>query len=365
MNASSRILLVRHAAFGDCLLITPFIRHLRTQDCSAKIDVLSFFDFFSHYPEVNQWIDARKVAFRQIASRYDKIYVFSYEQSPTAHILDGFEFSSQLQLKNDAPFVPDISIEQASSVLRQFNLQAGKYIVFAPFAGPHSRDLGESKIGEIKDALVPAFPNHRIVIFHNKISLFKGVVNITGKRSFSELVTLMKNSAACLTVDTGFFHLAQACGTATVVIAGSTDPALRISRPELTQIVKAPIRCLGCYHRHIGTFGTSFVTCFRADWACKSLFSTQECIDKLRAAIEGRKFPVAKTMRRNRKQRDAIQKMTAYGDLALPNVQSYYLNMIDRERIRLNSAWGKLRRWVVGFLKSIKTLARYVQPPFG
>lgn len=358
MNNTNKILLVRHGAFGDCLLITPFIRHLRSLDSSSEIHVFSFFDFFSHYQEVSRWIDARKISLRQIASQYSRIYIFSYEQAPNAHVLDSFEFSSQIQLKIDAPFVPEFSTDMETQLLRGLDLRAGKYLVFAPFAGPRSRDIEESKVTEILHEMLRAFQGHKIVIFHNRPSIFKGVVNITGKRSFPEIVTLMKNSAACLTVDTGFMHLAQACETPTILISGSTDAALRITRPELTQVVQAPIDCLGCYHRHVGTFGTGFTTCFRADWACNFAFSTQDCIEKLRIGIGHANFKAAKTLRRSLEHRRLFQQMEGYGDLTVANVQSYYLDMIERERKTLSSLRGMARRWASDALKRLKSSTR-------
>ena len=343
MNGPKRILLVRHGAFGDCLLITPFIRQLRASHRDAEIHVLSFFDFFQHYPEVNQWIDARKVSFEKIATEYDEIRFFSYEQAPASHILDGFEFSSELKLKIDAPFVPEVSPEVQNRFLKAHGLQTKKYIVFTPFAGPHARDLVESRAAEIVERMQSAFPEYRIVLFHNKKKFFSGAINVLGKRTFLEMVTLMRNSSACLTVDTGFLHLAQACGTPTVVIAGPTDPALRITRPELAQTVQAPVECLGCYHRHIGTFGTAFTTCFRQDWACKFSFSTQECVQKLKLAIDGARVKPARTLRRNPQRAAIFRKMASFGDLKLHNVQAHYCEMIERERVVSNSLKGRVR----------------------
>ncbi|MCS7092248.1 MAG: glycosyltransferase family 9 protein, partial [Patescibacteria group bacterium] len=252
-----KILLIRHGAFGDCLLITPFIQLLRKKYPTSQIDVYSLLDLFRYYPEINQWIDAKQVELAKIVGSYDAVYAFCYEHSPQQHFLDGYEFSSGLKLEFDQPFVPDVKKYLKNRVRKKWDSLKKKYIVFTPLAGPPAKNLSMNKVYDILTALKKDFPEYTPVIFHMLRTVIPDAINILDHCTFPEMVYIMQNAAACITVDTGFLHLAQACRIPAVLVAGRTDPRQIISVPELCFVVQAKLPCLGCYHRHIGTFGTS------------------------------------------------------------------------------------------------------------
>ncbi|MCX7632981.1 MAG: glycosyltransferase family 9 protein [Turneriella sp.] len=351
-----KILLIRHGALGDCLLITPFIRLLKKQYPESQIDIYSLLDLFRYYPEVRQWVDAKQVELAKIIGRYDAVYAFCYEHAPQQHILDGYEYSSGLKLNSDVPFVPDANSYLMSKTKIRWEKLCKKYIVVTPFSGLESRNLPLHKVHETLKALKTHFSQFERLVFHHARMTIPDAINIYDQQSFPEMVYIMRHAAACITVDTGFFHLAQACGVPTVLIAGSTDPRLRITRPELCFVVQAKLPCLGCYHRHIGTFGTSFTDCFRGDFACNNDFSVEEIVQKLRLALGGKRNRNNPTLRHSKERAMAFRRLERYGDLTRQNILRHYFHMVQ-----VSHEWHKSSRarWLE-YRQKIRTLAKKI-----
>jgi hypothetical protein len=89
-------------------------------------------------------------------------------------------------------------------------------------------------------------------------------------------------------VDSGPLHIAQALGIPTVALFGCTLPELRVTRPELTHVVRVEsLDCLGCYHR-IPPYAETLAACARGDLACLERLELRPVVEALRGALERR-----------------------------------------------------------------------------
>ncbi len=356
--------MVRHFGFGDCLLITPFIRQIKTTLPECCIDVFSHMDFFQYYPEVNRWIDSRKISLQTIVNRYERVYYFIYEHSPMQHLLDGYEYSSGIRLKDDRPFVPT-KLETGTDALSKYGLQKKKYLLLCPFAGPGARGLDTERVGRICGTLRQCFPELQLVIIHDKPRYFPKAINITGRLSFPTLIQIMTGALACITVDTSFWHLAQACNTPSLVFTGPTDPALRVSNPGKTLALSAELSCLGCYHRHIGTFALRFTHCFWGDYRCMKDLPLEKIVTAIQDIRAGKKFKPMRSLRRSKERLHEFEKTRNAGELNPENVIRFYAAIIEKERRARYSFHGLPRRFarlMVDRLKpAIRLLSRILQ----
>jgi len=78
------------------------------------------------------------------------------------------------------------------------------------------------------------------------------ILNLAGKTSLRELMSLLKSCRAFLTNDTGPMHVAAALGVPTVAIFGSTSPELTgpfVSSESRFQIVASDAPCSPCFLR--------------------------------------------------------------------------------------------------------------------
>jgi hypothetical protein len=217
---------------------------------------------------------------------------------------------------------------------------------------------------EILSMLQRKFPEYQIVIYHSWRRYFSNVVNICDNRPFPEMVAVMQNAAVLLSVDTGIWHLAQACGTPSIVLAGQTDPRLRVSKRDSTAILQANIRCIGCYHRHIGTFGDKFKTCLRGDWACKNDLKLNELEHLMEKILSGKKLKPCPSLRKNALRYAEFTALQEFGDINQQSIRRHYFLILENFTRQSKFKFLKLMipkpllRW--GYRRFVKPVLRKV-----
>lgn len=75
------------------------------------------------------------------------------------------------------------------------------------------------------------------------------LINLAGKTSLRELITLISECDLYLSNDSGPMHLAYAVGTPLVALFGSTDPKLTGPVSEGAKVIKAEVDCSPCFRR--------------------------------------------------------------------------------------------------------------------
>ncbi len=92
------------------------------------------------------------------------------------------------------------------------------------------------------------------------------LLNLSGKTSVRELISLISECDVFLTNDSGPLHIAYAVGTPLVAIFGSTDPGLTGPHNKVSSIIKEDFDCSPCFER----------TCKKGDMRCMYAITAEE-----------------------------------------------------------------------------------------
>jgi ADP-heptose:LPS heptosyltransferase len=280
---SGRVLFVRASAFGDVLLVNPFLRAL-----PPGVDA----DLCTLHEGVD-WPGGGRVhplKTRSLASLlkagYDRVYWFSYEHVRALHIQDGYALSTGLEVRDR---VPTWSVTGPEAAARD-RVLAGlprPLVGFHPASPLREKALPLETIQAVVHGITRAVGGTVVVTGERPLNL-AGCLDLSGRtRSLRELGALLSGMDAAVTIDSGPFHLAQALGLPTVGLFGCTLPELIATRPEkLRTVRRAELDCLGCYHE-VDAGQEALRGCRRGDLACTARVEAREVVDALRLALEG------------------------------------------------------------------------------
>lgn len=282
-----KILLVRHFAVGDVLFTTPFLRLLRKRHPGASVDLYSRVSgVLEPLPGFGTRLPMPEMALDDVlALGYDRIYWFSYEQSPELHLLDGYEESTGLQLE-DRHLEWQVSSEEREAANARLTGLPRPLIGFSPTSGHALRSLRPELLQPWIDGIRTASGGTVVLTSDRPLNLL-GCLDLSGDlASMRDLAAIIEASDAWLTVDSGPLHLAQALGVPAVGLFGCTLPELRATRPDLLHVVRnESLDCLGCYHR-IRPYAETLSTCARGDLACLEVLRLEPVLEALRAALD-------------------------------------------------------------------------------
>ena len=164
----------------------------------------------------------------------------------------------------------------------------GAYCVF------HSEFLRDAHDGramspQVADALLRAACERfeSVVVVGREVSVPLGpnrrlpgkIIDLQGKLSSFDLVSVIGAAAAHVGIDSFPAHVAQAMGVPAIVFFGSVHPQARLWSNAASYPLVAELSCLGCYHLHIEP---SIPFCMRRDRACERDVSAE----RIREAFE-------------------------------------------------------------------------------
>jgi ADP-heptose:LPS heptosyltransferase len=268
-SKANKILLVRHQAFGDVLMASPFVRVLHARHPDAQIDLYSSVqgsqDGIAGFGKTIGPRDAPPERIMQLP--YDCVYWLSYEHAPDLHILDGYQQSSGIAI-DDRTLEWHVTAEEATRAQARLADLPRPLVGLSPLCGHTLRNLDEALIQPLIDAVQARFGG-TVLLCYDKPVDFARCVNLSGTvANTRELAAIIGQCDGWIAIDSGPFHLAQALDVPVVGLFGSTLPELRITRPESAQLVRNEnLDCLGCYHRL--SQGKRYpCKCQRGDHAC-------------------------------------------------------------------------------------------------
>jgi|GEM_PF-4047581 len=284
------VLFVRHYAFGDALLTTPFLRVLQEELPGATIDLFSLSGevVVEGVPGFGRWISMHSVSPKCVIQNHQgPVFWFSYEHDPTLHILDGYEMSTGLKLR-DRTLTWQVDPTHRDQARQRLEGLPRPLIGFSPVCGHTLRTLPMEKSQEIVDLISKRFGGSVVVTSEQKLEL-TGCHNLAGQLpSIRDLAAIIAACDVWVTVDSAPLHLAQALGVQAVGIFGCTLPELRATRPSHLRIVRnETLKCLGCYHR-ISPRSETLLACDRGDTACLSTIDAEAVVRAIGEALEGR-----------------------------------------------------------------------------
>jgi heptosyltransferase I len=116
-------------------------------------------------------------------------------------------------------------------------------------------------------------------------SLAPGAVNFAGITSLTELAALIRQSAICITNDSGPMHLAVALDRPVISIFGPTDPIWIGPYRRANAVLQADLDCSPCYLRRLKHC--------RHDHACMRSVSPTAVIERAENALHSSKIQLA------------------------------------------------------------------------
>lgn len=269
-----KILIIRFSSIGDIVLTTPVVRALKLQVPGSEIHFITKRSF-KGVLEQNKYIDklylidssVHEVIDELRQERYDHIVDlhknlrtlslilklkrpsstfpklnfekwllvnFKWDRLPKAHIVSRyFEAVKNLGVVNDGlPCDFFIASENEINVRKTFDLEPRGYITIAIGAQYATKRLPFEKLNEIIDQInIPIIligghgdselGDKLITHFSNKL-----IYSACGKFSLAQSASIVKQSTAILTNDTGMMHIASCFEIPTVSVWGNTVPQL-------------------------------------------------------------------------------------------------------------------------------------------
>ncbi len=105
------------------------------------------------------------------------------------------------------------------------------------------------------------------------------LLNLSGKTSLRELITLISECDLLLTNDSGPMHIGYAVGTPLVSLFGSTDPDLTGYKNEGNIVIKSSIKCSPCFKRE----------CKEKETRCMDEISSDEVYLKIKETLPAKR----------------------------------------------------------------------------
>jgi heptosyltransferase-1 len=109
--------------------------------------------------------------------------------------------------------------------------------------------------------------------------LERGVINLAGETTFSELAALVRRAAICVTNDSGPMHLAVALDRPVVSIFGPTDPVWIGPYRRADAVLQTKLECSPCYLRQLSRCPN--------DHRCMTEVSATAVIERVEAVMRG------------------------------------------------------------------------------
>lgn len=244
---TDRIVVKRGGAQGDVILVTPILRALKVfYPMSSIIVKTACRDVLVGNPDVSEAGAAPAIKDTDYVIDLD----MAYERQPLRHIVQVYAEIAKVQLVTNEDWKPKLYPTVTARTVAANRMPAtSKYAVIHPgtIAGWVGRQWPWKRW--IKVIQMIETYGYKTVLVGNdhtqKIPTSLDFRNVP----FVHFVAIMERASLFVGLDSMPFHVAQACGTPSVVLFGSVDPTLRIlpGAPVLA-VTADEVGCLGCHH---------------------------------------------------------------------------------------------------------------------
>ena len=182
-------------------------------------------------------------------------------------------------LDNEAPFAAKQPVADFENIFTRDK----KVIGVSPFARHTEKMYPLEKMKTVvlqlaadNTILLFGAPHKEAVILQQWANEIKGVINIAGKFSFEEELSIISNLSIMVSMDSANMHLASLFGVPVISIWGATHPYAGFSgwAQQQKNIVQATLYCRPC-----SVFGNK--PCYRGDHACMQMITTQMIVAKV------------------------------------------------------------------------------------
>jgi len=249
-----RVLVIRGAALGDVLMLTPILHAMKERDTGTAIDVLTHCtQVLEHNPAVNAASNDRAA----LEDRYDETLDLdiAYEKQPRQHIIASYAKAAGLDpgaIDWRLRVYPGADARQkAKELAAEMQQGNGQYVVFhTGITAWPGRNWHRDRFEIIARRLQEQ--GWGIVVVGNhatpKLDAMEGVRRIIS-RPFSEVAAVIERAGLFVGLDSFPMHLAQAALVPTVGIFGMIDPQYRLLPfPFIRAARIETLGCIGCHH---------------------------------------------------------------------------------------------------------------------
>ena len=305
ISEDSKVLVIRDTGLGDVLMVTPFLRALKSNfKCHVTFATLDcWMPIFQGHSYIDKVLDMAHVPRNQYDFVIDlcRTVENAEENNINDHRVVAFGKLIDLDLSADMHldyFITEEERQWGLDLLGTFNV---KYpIAYVWTASMECRSWSNDKHAIVLQRLIETGFTPVLLCRDNVTGDFEGVINLTGKYSVRETAAIMNACKACLTPDTGLLHLASAIDLPTVCYSGAFPMSERATPRFVNEFAeinvkencaKLPCRQYRCKHYLRDQYSVS---------PCLDV-STLEVVEKLKGVINAYE-------NRNRKQIPANRK---------------------------------------------------------
>lgn len=290
------ILLNRLGAVGDVILTTPIVEGLYQKYggfCDISIRTFSG-DVYKNNPYIKEAIhptQAIDIGAYNMFINLDSVY----ENNPSIHILDAYEYHvfGALSLRRQTKIYPSTSDQEyVGHLLKDLS---GDYVVLhmrniqSEVTWQNSRNLPITFWQAVIDRLLEESDLHIVQIGTQEDLAFDHsprLVDARNKFSMQQLHVLLKDAKAFAGVDSAPFHIA---GTTDVpIVALFTTAKFEYRKPFRNTSkfipISAEIECYGCIEKQ--PLGSTGVDCHRGDVECRNRFNSNHVYESIMRVIQ-------------------------------------------------------------------------------
>ena len=273
-----KILIVRHGAMGDVLLLYPFLKQLKNE-APTEIHLLSNYNILENSNVVDLYLPMSKFKLHKIEKNYDKVYFPYYEFDRSLSIYSAYSLTmgfEPLDKKIQINFTKDFI-----SLKEKYNLKNKILVGFQTSTGNIFKDLPLEKFQILIHKLKEKFSDLEILVFSDKKNTLENCINLSAKiPNLKELIFYFSQLNYFIGLDSALSHIARAMNIPSLIILGPTNPSLIFYSTENTIFLnQKELNCLGCYH-HIPKFTESLNFCKIQTHSCMKDFEIQKIIEK-------------------------------------------------------------------------------------
>ncbi len=276
-----RCKIIRPAAYGDVLMLTPALRALREKWPHAFIAVETGCpEVLLHNPCVNQILPMGS------DHRDDWDFVWDLTDFPENH-----PGEPPIKAYCEALGVSAETLRPEFAIHDWDRAQANSLIPKEPFAVFHTGKSWSTKMWSID-----RFKSLALMLQENLCLRIVEVGNgetcklwidydLRRKLTWQGLGAVLEKASLFVGVDSGPAHIAQIVGTPAVILFGPTEPKLLVHFTHRVRAVRSSnLRCLGCYHLHPP--GARYAECFRGDVKCMEDISVARVFDAAKGVLD-------------------------------------------------------------------------------
>jgi ADP-heptose:LPS heptosyltransferase len=290
------ILLNRLGAVGDVILTTPIVEGLYQKYggfCDISIRTFSG-DVYKNNPYIKEILhphQAIDIGSYNIFINLDSVY----ENNPSIHILDAYEYHvfGALSLRRQAKIYPSTSDQEHVDHLLKNS--SGDYLVLhmrniqSAVPWQNSRNLPVDFWRAVIEKLLKESKFHIVQIGTQEDLAFDQnprLVDARNKLSIQQLHELFKNAKAFAGVDSAPFHIA---GTTNIpIVALFTTARFEYRKPYRHKVkfipITAEIECYGCLEKQ--ALGSTGIDCHRGDVECRNRFNPDHVYENIMRATQ-------------------------------------------------------------------------------